>query len=114
VNLIRADTLGEEALLDLFNTGFSDCVVPLQLDAAALRAHVRTNDLDWPARRWRRRRASRRRSHCSASAARRTGCRRRPDAGKRPADSVLSTALGRLGAEANAGQHEMVHRLNMP
>jgi len=46
VTVVPAESLGEAALLDLFNAGFSDYVVPLQLDAAALRGHVRTNDLD--------------------------------------------------------------------
>jgi GNAT superfamily N-acetyltransferase len=46
MTIVSADALGEDSLLDLFNAGFSDYVVPLQLDAKALRGHVRTNDLD--------------------------------------------------------------------
>lgn len=43
---VSAAALGEAALLDLFNAGFSDYVLPMQLDAAALGRHVRTNDVD--------------------------------------------------------------------
>jgi GNAT superfamily N-acetyltransferase len=45
MNVVSAESLGAARLLDLFNAGFSDYVVPMQLDAAALRGHVRTNDL---------------------------------------------------------------------
>jgi GNAT superfamily N-acetyltransferase len=44
--IVSAESLGRAALLDLFNAGFSDYVVPMQLDADALETHVRTNDLD--------------------------------------------------------------------
>ena len=46
MNVVSAESLGAAGLLDLFNAGFSDYVVPMQLDAAALRGHVRTNDVD--------------------------------------------------------------------
>lgn len=46
MTIVSAASLGERGLLDLFNAGFSDYVLPLQLDAEALRGHVRTNDLD--------------------------------------------------------------------
>jgi GNAT superfamily N-acetyltransferase len=46
VTVVFAETLGDAALLDVFNAGFSDYVLPMQLDAEALERHVRTNDLD--------------------------------------------------------------------
>lgn len=45
MSVVPAESLGG-ALLDLFNAGFSDYVLPMHLDAAALRAHVRANDID--------------------------------------------------------------------
>lgn len=44
--IVSAESLGMAALLELFNAGFSDYVVPMQLDAAALDGHVRANDVD--------------------------------------------------------------------
>lgn len=41
-----ADALAPAALAELFNAGFSDYLVPLQLDEAALREHVRVHDVD--------------------------------------------------------------------
>ena len=46
MTLIFADALAPAALADLFNAGFSDYLVPLQLDEAALREHVRVHDID--------------------------------------------------------------------
>jgi ribosomal protein S18 acetylase RimI-like enzyme len=46
VSLVFADALAPAALADLFNAGFSDYLVPLQLDEAALREHVRVHDID--------------------------------------------------------------------
>jgi ribosomal protein S18 acetylase RimI-like enzyme len=46
VNLVAADSLELTALAALFNEGFSDYVLPMQLDAAALRDHVEQNDID--------------------------------------------------------------------
>jgi GNAT superfamily N-acetyltransferase len=46
MKVVSAESLGAAGLLDLFNAGFSDYVVPMQLDAAALHGHVRTNDVD--------------------------------------------------------------------
>ncbi len=46
MSLIFADALAPAALADLFNAGFSDYLVPLQLDEAALREHIRVHDID--------------------------------------------------------------------
>jgi ribosomal protein S18 acetylase RimI-like enzyme len=46
VSLVFADALAPAALAGLFNAGFSDYLVPLQLDEAALREHVRVHDID--------------------------------------------------------------------
>ena len=46
MTVVPAESLAGAALLDLFNAGFSDYVVPMHLDAAALRAHVYANDID--------------------------------------------------------------------
>jgi GNAT superfamily N-acetyltransferase len=46
MSVVFAEALGDAALLEAFNTGFSDYVLPMQLDAEALELHVRTNDLD--------------------------------------------------------------------
>lgn len=46
MSLVFADTLAPSALAGLFNAGFSDYLVPLQLDEAALREHVRVHDID--------------------------------------------------------------------
>jgi GNAT superfamily N-acetyltransferase len=46
VQLIAADSLELPVLVALFNEGFSDYLVPMQLDEAAFRAHVERNDID--------------------------------------------------------------------
>ncbi len=46
MNLAPADTLGLAGLAELFNAGFSDYVLPMQLDEAALREHLEDNDID--------------------------------------------------------------------
>ncbi|HEY2790180.1 MAG TPA: GNAT family N-acetyltransferase [Gaiellales bacterium] len=46
MNVISADTLGATELVELFNAGFSDYFVPMQLDEAALREHLEGNDIE--------------------------------------------------------------------
>ena len=46
MKLVSADTLGLAGLAELFNAGFSDYVLPMQLDEAALREHLEDNDID--------------------------------------------------------------------
>jgi len=46
VRVLPADTLEPSALRELFNAGFSDYLVPMQLDAPAFAEHVRVNDID--------------------------------------------------------------------
>jgi GNAT superfamily N-acetyltransferase len=45
VRVVPAAELGTARLLEVFNAGFSDYLVPLRLDEDALRAHVRENDI---------------------------------------------------------------------
>jgi ribosomal protein S18 acetylase RimI-like enzyme len=45
VRLATAAELGRGELLEVFNAGFSDYLVPLQLDEDTLRAHVHENDI---------------------------------------------------------------------
>jgi GNAT superfamily N-acetyltransferase len=45
VRVVTAAELGRGELLGVFNAGFSDYLVPLQLDADTLVAHVRENDI---------------------------------------------------------------------
>ena len=44
--LVRASDLPDQALLDLFNAGYSDYLLPMRLTAAALAEHVAANDID--------------------------------------------------------------------
>ena len=46
MHVLPADTLEPSALRELFNAGFSDYLVPMQLDAAMFAEHVRVNDID--------------------------------------------------------------------
>lgn len=46
MNLVSAEALGLAELADLFNEGFSDYLLPMRLDEAALRDHVDENDID--------------------------------------------------------------------
>jgi ribosomal protein S18 acetylase RimI-like enzyme len=46
VTTLFADALAPAALAGLWNAGFSDYLVPLELDEAALREHVRAHDID--------------------------------------------------------------------
>ncbi len=46
VNVVPAAELSTAEFLKVFNSGFSDYVVPLRLDASALRAHLRENDIE--------------------------------------------------------------------
>jgi GNAT superfamily N-acetyltransferase len=46
MRLLSADALELPAIANLFNAAFSDYVVPLQLDQAALREHLDVNDVD--------------------------------------------------------------------
>lgn len=46
MRLIPASELPEPALLDLFNAGFSDYLLPMQLTAAAFAEHIAANDID--------------------------------------------------------------------
>ena len=45
MKVVWAAELGTARLLELFNAGFSDYLVPLKLDEAALRTHLRENDI---------------------------------------------------------------------
>jgi len=45
VRVVPAAELGTARLLEVFNAGFSDYLVPLRLDEAALRAHLHENDI---------------------------------------------------------------------
>ncbi len=45
MKVVTAAELSTAELLKLFNAGFSDYLVPLRLDATALRAHLRENDI---------------------------------------------------------------------
>jgi ribosomal protein S18 acetylase RimI-like enzyme len=45
VRVVTAAELGRGQLLEVFNAGFSDYLVPLQLDEGALRTHLRENDI---------------------------------------------------------------------
>jgi ribosomal protein S18 acetylase RimI-like enzyme len=46
VRLIPASDLSEPALLDLFNAGYADYLLPMRLTAAAFAEHVAANDID--------------------------------------------------------------------
>jgi GNAT superfamily N-acetyltransferase len=46
VRLISASELSEPALLDLFNAGYADYLLPMRLTAAAFAEHVAANDID--------------------------------------------------------------------
>ena len=46
MNVVPAAELSTAEFLKVFNSGFSDYVVPLRLDASALRAHLRENDIE--------------------------------------------------------------------
>jgi len=46
VSVVSADTLGLAELAGLFNAGFSDYLLPMQLDEAALQEHVEANDIE--------------------------------------------------------------------
>jgi GNAT superfamily N-acetyltransferase len=46
MRLIPATQLSESALVDLFNAGFSDYLLPMQLTSAAWSEHVAANDID--------------------------------------------------------------------
>ncbi len=45
MRIVPGAELGTATLLEVFNAGFSDYLVPLQLDEAALRTHLRENDI---------------------------------------------------------------------
>jgi len=45
VRVVPAAELGTARLLEVFNAGFSDYLVPLRLDEATLRAHLHENDI---------------------------------------------------------------------
>ena len=45
MRVVPAADLGAAKLLEVFNAGFSDYLVPLRLDEAALRAHLHENDI---------------------------------------------------------------------
>jgi len=45
VRVVPAADLGAGRLLEVFNAGFSDYLVPLRLDEATLRAHLHENDI---------------------------------------------------------------------
>ena len=45
MRVVPAADLGAAKLLEVFNAGFSDYLVPLRLDEATLRAHVHENDI---------------------------------------------------------------------
>lgn len=45
MKVVPAAGLGTAKLLEVFNAGFSDYLVPLRLDEAALRAHLHENDI---------------------------------------------------------------------
>jgi GNAT superfamily N-acetyltransferase len=45
MRVVPAAELGTAKLLEVFNAGFSDYLVPLQLDEATLRTHLRENDI---------------------------------------------------------------------
>lgn len=45
MNVVTAAQLGRGELLEVFNAGFSDYLVPLQLDEGTLRTHLRENDI---------------------------------------------------------------------
>jgi ribosomal protein S18 acetylase RimI-like enzyme len=45
VRIGTAAELARDRLLELFNAGFSDYLIPLQLDAGTLRTHLRENDI---------------------------------------------------------------------
>ncbi|HET7048481.1 MAG TPA: GNAT family N-acetyltransferase [Solirubrobacteraceae bacterium] len=46
MQLVRASELPEHALVDLFNAGYSDYLLPMRLTTAAFAEHVATNDID--------------------------------------------------------------------
>src|SRR6478672_8116523 len=46
MRLIRASELSEHALVDLFNAGYSDYLLPMRLTDAAFAEHVTANDID--------------------------------------------------------------------
>ena len=46
MRLIRASELPEHALVDLFNAGYSDYLLPMRLTTAAFAEHVAANDID--------------------------------------------------------------------
>ncbi|MGZ4185695.1 MAG: GNAT family N-acetyltransferase [Solirubrobacteraceae bacterium] len=46
MRLVPATQLSEPALVDLFNAGFSDYLLPMQLTGAAWSEHVAANDID--------------------------------------------------------------------
>lgn len=46
MRLVPAESLGLAALAELFNEGFSDYLLPMRLDEAALRDHVDETDID--------------------------------------------------------------------
>ena len=46
MRLVRASELPEHALVDLFNAGYSDYLLPMRLSTAAFAEHVVANDID--------------------------------------------------------------------
>ncbi|MFI5039478.1 MAG: GNAT family N-acetyltransferase, partial [Solirubrobacterales bacterium] len=46
MRLVRASELPEHALVDLFNAGYSDYLLPMRLSTAAFAEHVAANDID--------------------------------------------------------------------
>ena len=46
MRLMRASEFPEHALVDLFNAGYSDYLLPMRLSTAAFAEHVATNDID--------------------------------------------------------------------
>jgi len=46
MRLIPASQLSEQALVELFNAGYSDYLLPMRLTTAAFAQHVAVNDID--------------------------------------------------------------------
>ena len=46
MRLVRASELPEHALVDLFNAGYSDYLLPMALSTAAFVEHLAANDID--------------------------------------------------------------------
>lgn len=105
VRLIPGLKLPEPALLDLFNAGFSDYLLPMQLTAAAFAEHIAANDIDLGCSRV----VLKDEPAAFALIARRDG--QAAATALLRDDAPASLALERLGARRIATQHEMRLRL---